>query len=495
MPRNSCPFRASEIPDSVWVVSEVSSFGSVMRYCGECGQCLVLPTGDLARAFRCPRCRSVYVAGALVDTSTPVAAVPESNRPGSPHGPPVAAELIGNYGEPGRAPSPQVAVNTPPLVSTSAPQEAGTQRDRHRVVTNAAEDKRGGARMVQGAALAAMTASKLVTIADKIDSLLYGKRAKTLVLAAALVVVPPTLARWTELPSWLQPLALAAFLMLALVLSLARIAMFRDDEGSWDPRLGLTNIRLAVTDLRNSFAQFRAAHPKQRIRSIGSACVGAALVSLAVRAAGNALYNSGFDSWDFNWTEDVDWMIFTVGGCLWGWVTWTTHKEGQLAALLADPEKDSGAAEAVALAFVGLPTLVDCRDRSSAEAFTRDATHPLVSRLLGELGGWHPRRADTEKPYQHSLYRKLRTAVPEAEPQLEVPLRSQGLPYTGRIDILFGRCVLVEVKRRLTTSTAQKALGQIEMYVQIWQHKGPVVLVLCDTDPNLAYSFFEPPIA
>jgi hypothetical protein len=84
--------------------------------------------------------------------------------------------------------------------------------------------------------------------------------------------------------------------------------------------------------------------------------------------------------------------------------------------------------------------------------------------------------------------------VPEADPQLEVPLRSQGLPYTGRIDILFGGCVLVEIKRRLTTSTAQKALGQVEMYVQIWQHKGPVVLVLCDTDPNLASSFFEPAI-
>jgi hypothetical protein len=347
-------------------------------------------------------------------------------------------------------------------------------------------------RIAKGAAAATLTASRLVTFADKADSYLYGKRARAVVIAAAAVVSTPTLTRWTGAPASLQQLAILCFLLLVVVLAVARIAMFRAEDGRWDPVLGIENVQLAAVDLWSSVERFSDSHPKQRLRSAGTFLMGGALVSLSIRAAADTLYNAGFDSWDFDWTEASDWTVFFLGASLWAWTTWATRRDGELAALVADPAKDAVAVQAVAQAFAGLPVLVDCRDRLSAHAFTVGGAHPLVARLLGELGGWHPRRADTEKPYQHSLFRKLRTAVPEAEPQLEVPLRSQGLPFTGRIDILLGRCVLVEIKRRLTTSTAQKALGQIEMYVRIWEHRGPVVLVLCDTDPALASAFFEP---
>ena len=470
-------------------VSGGEAFGSVTRFCTECGQCLVLPTVNLARSFRCPRCGSTYVAGALVDTATPVAAVPSSDRVASPPAAPIRAEVItpptSTSEEPRQAPS---ATRIGPAPAASQ-QVAGTQT---KDASGSGEKYEGPGRVAKGAAIAASTASSLVTLADKVDSRLYGWRAKVVVGAAAAVVFPPTLARWIDNPLWLQPLTILCFVALVLVLALARVAMFRSEDGSWAPSLGVENAQLALVDFWGAVEEFKNGHPKQRARTAGSFLVGAALVSLAIRAATDSLYNAGFDSWSFDWTEATDWTVFWLGVGLWAWATRATRRDGKLAALVADPEKDRGAVQAVAQAFAGLPVLVDCRDHLSAEAFTGSGAHPLVARLLRELSTWHPRRADTEKPYQHSLYRKLRGAVPEADPQLEVPLRSQGLPFTGRIDILLGRCVLVEIKRRLTTSTAQKALGQIEMYVRIWQHNGPVVLVLCDTDPILASAFFGP---
>jgi len=51
------------------------------------------------------------------------------------------------------------------------------------------------------------------------------------------------------------------------------------------------------------------------------------------------------------------------------------------------------------------------------------------------------------------------------------------------------------MKVRLTTSTAQKAAGQVGMYMRLWEGRGPLVLVLCETPFDFAVSFFGPEIA
>jgi hypothetical protein len=39
--------------------------------------------------------------------------------------------------------------------------------------------------------------------------------------------------------------------------------------------------------------------------------------------------------------------------------------------------------------------------------------------------------------------------------------------------------VLIEMKRGLSTSTAQKALGQVQMYADAWGKRGPILLLIC----------------
>ncbi len=48
--------------------------------------------------------------------------------------------------------------------------------------------------------------------------------------------------------------------------------------------------------------------------------------------------------------------------------------------------------------------------------------------------------------------------------------------------------VLIEMKKGLTTSSAQRARGQIQMYLRAW-NRGPVMLRVCDVDPATAKRF------
>jgi hypothetical protein len=312
-----------------------------------------------------------------------------------------------------------------------------------------------------------------------VDSALYGKRVKILVGSAALVVGT----QWVQDLAWLQLGALVLFTVLFATLALARIAMFRDEDGRWSPALGLRSLRDDAVEIAEGVQRFRDAKPTQRMQMAGSTLVATGLLLLATRAVWDGLYRSGLDSWEFDWPREWDAGLFVVGVLLWLRGLLATHAEGKRTSLLVDPDKEPARARDVAAAFGALPAIVDCRDASVVAAVAEHAGHPLVRSLMGALVEWNPRRAEDEKAYQRSLFRHLGRVLPEAEALREAPLRSQGVKYFGRIDILLGRCVLIEMKRRLTTSTTQKAIGQIEMYGHLWQAKGPVVLLVCDTDP------------
>jgi hypothetical protein len=331
-------------------------------------------------------------------------------------------------------------------------------------------------------------------MADAIDSSLYGKRARVLVGVAAAVVFVPTVVRWVDGPPWVEPFAALAFVLFAATLAIARIAMFRDDERRWAPSIGVSNLRDEVTDLAEGVRLFRRAGPNQQLQTLGSTLIGVALLTLAMRRVWNIVYQTGLDSWDFDWGERWDYFTLVVGGLLWWKGYLAIRRDGRLASLLIDPAKDAQATQAVASAFDELPAIIDCRNVESANLFASRAAHPLLANLLTVLGQWRPRYADAEKAYQHSLHRKLRQLVPAADPQREVPLPSEGRGYAGRVDIVLGHCVLIEMKRKLTTSSAQKAFGQIRMYAGLWREKGPVVLLLCETDAAFAASFLEAPI-
>jgi hypothetical protein len=441
----------------------------------ECGQCLVIAPEHLAHPIHCPRCNTIHAAYAFVEASTPIAAAPPIPQPSNP----TPAKTSESASEPD-APKARSAPATRSW-SEGDPRQAPPQFDPSE---SAITDWR------KRFARAAGAASRLVRLTDRVDAWAYGKRAKLLVAVAAGVVVAPSVTTSTAI----QALALAAFGLVLSLLLLARIAMFRNESGEWSATVGAANIGDAAAEAWSNLAVLKLARPNQLAQTAGRLLIGAALVSLAFRATLAGIYDAGIDSWALDWSEEFDWGFFWLGVVVWFWGAYRTNRDGQHGALVVEPTKDRPAALSVARAFDALPAVIDAHDTAAMNAWSRQATHPLASELAKILSVWRPRRAHKEKAYQRSLFRKLREVLPDASPELEVPLRSRGIPSTGRIDILLGRCVLIELKVRLNTSTAQKAVGQADFYCHLWQDKGPVVLVLCDTDRDFAFAFLEPAI-
>lgn len=133
-----------------------------------------------------------------------------------------------------------------------------------------------------------------------------------------------------------------------------------------------------------------------------------------------------------------------------------------------------------------LPLLIDCNDPQASRDFAMRASNPTMGAVIAALVDWKPRRHAHEDGYQASLERFLNNRFPELQPEREHRLACADGSTTLRVDFLLTNDVLIEMKRALTTSTLQKSIGQVEMYMQAWKRRGPLLLLLCDTRPEMA---------
>jgi len=91
---------------------------------------------------------------------------------------------------------------------------------------------------------------------------------------------------------------------------------------------------------------------------------------------------------------------------------------------------------------------------------------------------WHPRKCNTEKDYEKSLYRFLHNKLED------IQVTKQFARGRVRADLVIGDDVIVELKNNLkTTNRYQRLVGQITVYKE-WD--GQIIIVLVgETDPNL----------
>jgi len=91
---------------------------------------------------------------------------------------------------------------------------------------------------------------------------------------------------------------------------------------------------------------------------------------------------------------------------------------------------------------------------------------------------WHPRKCNTEKDYEKSLYRFLHNKLED------IQVTKQFARGRIRADLVVGDDVIVELKNNLkTTARYQRLIGQITVYKE-WD--GQIIIVLVgETDPNL----------
>ena len=416
--------------------------GHVTKFCGNCGQSLLIPTNDLTRSVRCPRCRALHNVGVMIDRSTPIAAVTVSEVPHTASSAAkayadtvqVPAEQLPNSKQifvPEQRPEPAVV---PPVAVVSAPggNAYGDYQKKLALLVSGVEDSspeglpvsgvltptpgRALDRAAQGVAVAVAAASQMLEFADKVDSFFYGKRATILVFSAGLVAFAPTLKSQLQWP-WFPPLAIAVFLFVLSILALARIAMLTNEDGRWVPSLGIEALKSWMVDIAGTVRQFRDAKPHQRQVRAGRLLISLALISLASRAVCDLV------EVDFNWPAEIDWLGFFVGALVWALGVRATRKLGTQSSLYVDPTRNPEQESAVASAFAQLPEVVDCRDSETVKAIVAGAGHPLAAKLMSVTSTWRPRSTTKEKGYQRSFKRHLDRQLPECDAMAEVPLR------------------------------------------------------------------------
>lgn len=285
--------------------------------------------------------------------------------------------------------------------------------------------------------------------------------------------------------------ALFSFFLFFLVV--ARIGSFRDDEGKWSFDVVGDRLRSAGKSFGEVFSVFWDMTGPQRAAAVGKTLIAISLVGLALRnivvllvIIAEELFEASIGT-----AKSLDEAMMTAGIyailaglalSLWGWQS--TRSSGKKLQLVPD---EAGRERLVA-ATKEMPLIIDCADKTKALELAERTRDPVLKAVIRVLVSWQPRGAESEADYQASLHRKLRRDLPGANPERERPIGARATRNRGRADLVVSDSVLIEMKKGLTTSSAQRALGQIQMYLSAW-NRGPVMLVVCEVDPAMAQQF------
>jgi hypothetical protein len=488
----------------------------------------VLGAADLRTSVQCPRCGTVHLAAHLVPTTTPLRAVPVSPDPSAraapvpaavqpaqqaqtsitpppgayaptagyatpqPMAPAVHAPAAGAYRPPyapvAGYPTPQAPVAgygpPQPIVQIAPTPSAGYAPPQAMVQAYDATPAPPGSVDMSDPSPRADFAHGVLDVADRIDAALYGKRQAVLVVISFIV----TALSWWEAESTPHNLRWTAigtmFLALYLeVLLLARVGSFRDDSRRWSAQLVRERFSAWWEDIVDSTKEASVLPPAVRIRGMGAFLTGLAIVVLALRnvvvlaqvvlAELLSTRSPTLASID-SVTRTVGLGALGLGIALWLLGFWLARKsQGAERLTVHDNER-----AALAHAAQAMPLAVlDCGDPAALDRLASTTPHPLFAELLRSLAAWQPRNQTTEAGYVSSLVRKLRERMPSAPAERERPLRTKAQRF--RADLVIGDAVLIEMKRGLSTSTAQKALGQVQMYADAWGKRGPILLLIC----------------
>ena len=335
---------------------------------------------------------------------------------------------------------------------------------------------------------------KFLAMADDIDVALYGKRAIAITVGAFLTVAATVFDAYNNPRApFMTTIMTALFSFLLFFLVVARIGSFRDDEGKWSFDVVADRLRSAGKSFGESFSAFWEMAGGQRAAAVGKMLVGISLVGLALRNIVVLLVIIAEEIFEVSigTAKSLDESMMTAGMYailaglalwLWGWQsTRSSGKELQLVPTEAGRERLVAAAKE-------MPLIIDCADKAKALELADRTKDPVLKAIIKVLVSWQPRGAESEADYQASLHRKLRRELPATNPERERPIGARATGNRGRADLVVSDSVLIEMKKGLTTSSAQRALGQIQMYLSAW-NRGPVMLVVCEVDPAMAQQF------
>lgn len=347
--------------------------------------------------------------------------------------------------------------------------------------------------------------TKLFDYADNIDRKLYGRRMKFFLWGSILVlIVAPILDELFKVHGdRITYFSTLLFFVFLVALALAFIGSWRDDDGNWSLARAKSRILTYYETLSDTVSRTRTNSSDENIFRLGQffffggiAWKALQNVSVFVRKPVEGLLNSKISSLRHfeRFTNHYYWIPLMLGI---GIIIYLYNKNPKILERVkielrqlfgwSIGEQTKYSKEVVIIKGSSKTELVlNAKTEQHINFLIANSKSNLLSDFATALQKWNPRGAHHEYEYQDRLYRHLRKYLPEATLELEYPIGDGITTKKGRADIVVNDTILIEMKRDSSAGAVQRARGQISQYSEIWKGKGPVILLLCDFDYELA---------
>ncbi len=473
--------------------------------CPKCHQRIALPTADLSRSFRCPRCRTIHFAGDIINRDVTLQAVPAIGaiidavlvedapdaHPTLPH-PPIARTPIQLAAISDAIPDTTRDVRSSPIATPATAMQAPP--------TAASEPARiypppppppaiakptpvpAPLPLVPNAVAANIGAEKpsrlgaVTRLAVLIDAKLGPYRGWIWIAVLAVFIVSGPVGGFFGWPI-LDPISwtlLSVWLVLAL---LTKLDLFIDETGATNLRLGIGLLwsrgaaRLEMGDDPT---------PTDRLRAARTAALVAALVVFAVEKTLVAITEA----------REPTFLIYVGGFLLAAGLLAHLRLRRRSASTTGAPVDIESPAESRRIAGE-LPEVLALNDRGSVERALAGIGGGLVREFIAAVAQWAPRRCTQESDYKFRLLARILRLGVAAKTEFGVARDGR----VGRIDLVIAEQLGVELKYNIRPADMRTALAQVDDYMKMWPDK-PMFLLLCGREIQSAHvkTFFTPEV-
>lgn len=353
--------------------------------------------------------------------------------------------------------------------------------------------------------------TKLFDTVDNIDRKLYGRRMKFFIWGCLLVLILAPLldellsVRGDKLTFY----STLVFFIFLVVLVLAFVGSWRDDTGNWSLPRAKSRLQTYYETLKDTVETTRTTSQDENLFTLGQILFFGGIawkalqnISVFIRKPIEGLFSARFTSLrKFEiFTNHYYWVPIIIG---LGVIFYLYKKNPQILERIKNElrqlfgwgsdEQTKYSNEIVKVEIKPTNELViNAKTEQQINSIKLASNSTLFNDFATALQNWNPRGAYYEYEYQDRLYRHLRKNLPDATVELEYPIGDSSLGNKGRADIVINDTILIEMKRDSSAGAVQRAKGQIHQYSEIWNNKGPVVLLLCDYDYEHARLSFTP---
>jgi hypothetical protein len=345
-------------------------------------------------------------------------------------------------------------------------------------------------------AQAISNSSKFFNAIDNIDRYLYGRKMKNFILGSIFVLlVAPILDELLEVPyDRLTFLTTLLFFFYVLIIFLAWISAWRDDEGKWTAQRAVSRLTMYYKISKDTAAETRTNSKDEllyrsgRLLFIGAICWKASQnLSVFIRKPLENFFHKNMIRFRHfeRFTNHYYWVALVLGLGIMIYLYRSNPKileriKKDLRQLFSGRSYENYNNSAITIDVDKL--VIHSSQDDHIKSVSAKNKSALFNDFVNAMQKWKPDNFHYEYEFQDDLYRHLKKNITDANIELEYPIGDKAHGNKGRADIVINDTILIEMKHNSNADAIQRAKGQIHQYSTIWNNRGPVILLLCNHD-------------